>query len=84
MIVTQGGRFGGYGFYLLKGKPVFLYNFFDVQRTRWERPDALSPGKHTLEFDFKYDGLGVATHTFNDVSGIGRGAQACSRSMARR
>jgi len=73
MIVTQGGRFGGYGFYLLKGKPVFLYNFFDVQRTRWERPDALSPGKHTLEFDFKYDGLGVATHTFNDVSGIGRG-----------
>jgi len=23
MIVTQGGRFGGYGFYVLKGKPVF-------------------------------------------------------------
>jgi arylsulfatase len=35
MIVTPGGRFGGYGFYLLKGKPVFLYNFVDVQRTRW-------------------------------------------------
>ncbi len=73
MIVTQGGRFGGYGFYLLKGKPVFLYNFFDVQRTRWEGPDALSPGKHTLEFDFKYDGLGFGTLAFNDVSGIGRG-----------
>jgi len=27
MIVTQGGRFGGYGFYVLKNKPVFLYNF---------------------------------------------------------
>jgi hypothetical protein len=24
MIVTQGGRFGGYGFYVLKSKPVFL------------------------------------------------------------
>ena len=24
MIVTQGGRFGGYGFYVQKGKPVFL------------------------------------------------------------
>ncbi len=24
MILTSGGRFGGYGFYLLKGKPVFL------------------------------------------------------------
>jgi len=73
MIVTQGGRFGGYGFYLLKGKPVFLYNFFDVQRTRWEGSDALSPGKHTLEFDFKYDGLGFGTLAFNNVSGIGRG-----------
>lgn len=73
MIVTQGGRFGGYGFYLLKGKPVFLYNFFDVQRTRWEAPNALSPGKHTLEFDFKYDGLGLGTLAFNNVSGIGRG-----------
>ncbi len=73
MLVTQGGRFGGYGFYLLKSKPVFLYNFFDVQRTRWEGPDVLSPGKHTLEFDFKYDGLGVGTLAFNNVSGIGRG-----------
>lgn len=29
-------------------------------------------GRHTLEFDFKYDGLGMATLAFNDVSGIGR------------
>ncbi len=73
MIVTQGGRFGGYGFYVLNGKPVFLYNFLDFQRTRWEGSDALSPGKHTLEFDFKYDGLGFGTLAFNSVSGIGRG-----------
>ena len=73
MLVTQGGRFGGYGFYLLKGKPVFLYNFLDVQRTRWEGPNALPAGKHTLEFDFKYDGLGIGTLAFNNVSGIGRG-----------
>jgi arylsulfatase len=73
MIVTQGGRFAGYGFYLLKGKPVFLYNFFDLQRVRWEGPDALSPGRHTLEFDFRYDGLGAGTLAFNNVSGIGRG-----------
>ena len=79
MIVTQGGRFGGYGFYVLKGKPVFLYNFLDLQRTRWEGRDALSPGKHTLEFDFKYDGLGFATLAFNDVSGIGRGGTGVLR-----
>ena len=72
MIVTQGGRFGGYGFYLLKGKPVFLWNLVDLKRIRWEGADALSPGKHTLEFDFKYDGLGMGTLAFNNISGIGR------------
>jgi arylsulfatase len=58
MLVTDGGRFGGYGFYILKGKPVFVYNFVNVERFRWEAKDALSPGKHTIVFDFKYDGLG--------------------------
>jgi len=69
MIVTLGGRFGGYGLYLLKGKPVFCYNFLDMERFRWEGGlglardvlgKALAPGKHTLAFDFKYDGPGPA------------------------
>jgi len=73
MIVIQGGRFGGYGFYVLKGKPVFLWNLVDLKRVRWEAPGVLSPGKHTIEFDYKYDGLGLGTLAFNNVSGIGRG-----------
>src|SRR5262249_28775162 len=72
MILTSGGRFGGYGFYLLKGKPVFLWNLVDLKRVRWEGPEALKPGKHVVEFDFKYDGLGAATLAFNNMSGIGR------------
>jgi arylsulfatase len=72
MIATQGGRFGGYGFYVLKGKPVFLWNLVDLKRIRWEGQEALTPGKHTLEFDFKYDGLGMGTLAFNNMSGIGR------------
>ena len=66
MIVTLGGRFGGYGLYLLKGKPVFVYNLLDLKRYRWEAGvgardwlgAALKPGKHTIVFDFKYDGPG--------------------------
>jgi arylsulfatase len=58
MIATLGGRFGGYGLYLLKGKPVFLYNFLDLERFRWEGPMALTPGKHTVVFEFTYDGPG--------------------------
>jgi arylsulfatase len=59
MIVTDGGRFGGYGLYLLKGKPVFTYNLLALEKIRWEGEESLSPGKHTLEFDFKYDGPGM-------------------------
>ena len=73
MILTSGGRFSGYGFYLLKGKPVFLWNLVDLERIKWEGPEALSPGHHTVEFDFKYDGLGVGTLAFNNFSGLGRG-----------
>ncbi len=118
MVVTQGGRFAGYGLYLSEGRkrafflrlaaycliptilfglllfavakrrwvfkvlfgasglgvltflvlaftiglgsgrPVFLYNMFGIKRTRWEGRAALSPGKHTLVFDFKFDGGG--------------------------
>jgi len=72
IILTSGGRFAGYGFYLLKGKPVFLWNLIDLNRVKWEGPDALTPGKHTLEFDFKYDGLGVGTLAFNNMSGLAR------------
>jgi hypothetical protein len=73
MLITQGGRFAGYGFYLLKGKPVFLWNMVDLKRIRWEGPEVLTPGRHVLEFDFEYDGLGMATLAFNNISGIGRG-----------
>ncbi len=44
-----------------------------MKRVRWEGPDALTPGRHTVEFDFKYDGLGAGTLAFNNLSGIGRG-----------
>ena len=71
-MLTSGGRFGGYGFYLLKGKPVFLWNLVDLERLKWEGADALAPGRHTVEFDFKYDGMGAGTLAFNDFSGVGR------------
>jgi hypothetical protein len=70
MILTSGGRFAGYGFYLLQGKPVFLWNLIDLERIKWEGPEALSPGRHTVEFDFKYEGMGVGTLEYNNFSGL--------------
>jgi len=72
MLITTGGRFGGYGFYVWKNKPVFLWNLVDLKRVRWEGPN-LTPGRHVIEFDFKYDGLGMGTLMFNNFSGIARG-----------
>jgi arylsulfatase len=72
MILTSGGRFAGYGFYLLKGKPVFLWNLVDLERLKWEGAEALPPGRHTVEFDFTYEGIGPGTLAFNSFSGVGR------------
>ena len=65
MIVTEGGRFGGYGLFLSKGVEgigrghvVFLYNLLDLERTIWEGPE-LKGGKHTIVFDFKSEGAGL-------------------------
>jgi arylsulfatase A-like enzyme len=58
MIATMGGRWGGWGLYLLKGKPVFHYNMLILAQYHWEGPDVLTPGKHTIAFDYAYDGPG--------------------------
>ncbi len=72
MILTSGGRFAGYGFYLQEGKPTFLWNLIDLKRIKWQGPDALAPGMHTIEFDFNYEGLGLGTLAYNNMSGLGR------------
>lgn len=60
MLVTDGGESGGYGLYLLKSTPVFTYNLLALERFRWQAPAALTPGRHTVVFDFTYDGPGLA------------------------
>jgi arylsulfatase len=60
VVATIGGRWGGWGLYLLKGKPVFDYNMLTLAQYRWEGQDALAPGKHEIVFDYTYDGPGIA------------------------
>jgi arylsulfatase A-like enzyme len=52
VVVFAAGSLG-----LGRGKPVFLYNLLDLQRVKWEG-SPLSAGKHTIVFDFKYEGPG--------------------------
>ena len=59
VIICQGGRFGGLTFYLKDGKPAFCYNFLGLESTTIVAPTALKPGKHTLVYNFTYEGGGI-------------------------
>jgi arylsulfatase len=60
VIITQGGRFGGWGLLLMGGKPEFDYAFSNQKQHKYRvaSKEKLAPGKHTIKFDFKYDGPG--------------------------
>jgi arylsulfatase len=59
VLVAAGGIVGGYALFIKDGKPTYEYNYFTVDRYRIAGKDKLTPGKHTIRFDFKYDGGGV-------------------------
>jgi arylsulfatase len=81
MLVTDGGRFAGYGFYLLKGVPVFTWNLIQLELVKWQGKDALAPGKHTLEFEWKYAQPGLGQGGTGTLKVDGKVAD--SRPMAR-
>lgn len=58
VIATQGGRFNGWGLYLVDGRPVFHYNLVGVQRFTIGSKEKLTSGQHVILVDFKYDGGG--------------------------
>jgi arylsulfatase len=57
-VIAQGGRFGGWSLYVKDGVPAYDYNFLGLQRFSIASAKKLSPGKHTLVFDFAYEGGG--------------------------
>ena len=59
VLLTQGGRFGGWSLYLKDGKPTYTYNYLGLQRYTVAATQALPPGKATIRFEFAYDGGGL-------------------------
>jgi arylsulfatase len=60
VLVTQGGRFGGWGLLILDGKLQFDYAFSNQPQHKYRvvSNENLAAGKHTIKYDFKYDGPG--------------------------
>jgi arylsulfatase A-like enzyme len=69
VLATQGGRFSGWAFLVLEGKPEFVYAYSNQDgalyphqrndKTRIIGRETLTPGKHTIVFNFAYDGGGI-------------------------
>jgi arylsulfatase len=58
-IVCQGGRFGGLSLHLKQGRPSFTYNYLGLGSTTIAASEPLAPGRHTLVWDFAYEGGGM-------------------------
>ena len=76
VIVAQGGRFGGFSFFVNAGKPTFVYNYLGREKFTVASAQALTPGKHTVVYEFTSDGGlgkgGVGTITI-DGNKVGEG-----------
>jgi arylsulfatase len=61
ILATQAGRFAGWGLLLLDGKPMFVHALSNQEKDKYRvaSDQKLSPGKHTITFDFRYDGGGI-------------------------
>jgi arylsulfatase len=72
IIVTQGGLSAGYALMFKGGRPIFHYNMANVAHYNVAAKDALTAGKHTVVFDFKYDGGGIGKGGTGTLSADGR------------
>ncbi len=56
VIIAQAGRFGGWSLYMKDGRVHHVYNFGGLERSTVTAPAALTPGTHTVRYEFAYDG----------------------------
>ena len=58
VILTQGGKFGGWALYMDGGKPAYTYNWFGLERYTIASPVAISGDRAEIKLQFDYDGGG--------------------------
>ncbi|MBW2660066.1 MAG: arylsulfatase [Deltaproteobacteria bacterium] len=59
VILSQGGRFGGWSLYVKDNSPEFTYNFLGLERYVVSSPEKLPEGSVTVKLEFVYDGGGL-------------------------
>jgi arylsulfatase len=59
VVLSQGGRVGGFSLYFKNGRPIYHYNWLGMQRFTVAAKEAVPAGKATVRFQFDYDGGGL-------------------------
>ncbi len=59
VIIAQGGRFGGWSLYAAQGRLCYVYNYLGLHLYTVRGSTDLSPGRHVVGMEFRYDGGGV-------------------------
>ncbi len=74
VLVTQGGRFGGWGLFVMDGKPEFAYSYSQQPQHKYRvtSNEKLGPGKHAIKLDFQYDGPGYGKGGIGTLSVDGK------------
>jgi arylsulfatase A-like enzyme len=78
VILAQGGRFGGWAFWVKDGAPMYSYNFLGLEMFQVAGKESMKPGKHTVKVAFEYDGgkkrgAGGTAKLFIDSKQVGQG-----------
>jgi len=67
IILTQGGKFGGWALYMDNGKPAYTYNYFGLERFTVTSSKAITKANAEIKLVFAYDSEG---------EGLGKGGLA--------
>lgn len=59
VLVAAGGVVGGYALYIQDGRPVYTYNYFNLERYTVTGSSKLPAGPTTIRFEFTYEGNGL-------------------------
>ena len=60
VLIAQGGRFGGWAFYVKDGKAKFVYNVLGIHEFATVADTPIPAGDHQVRMEFAYDGGGLA------------------------
>jgi arylsulfatase A-like enzyme len=80
VILAQGGRTGGWAFFVTEGKLAYHYNFCGLERTTVLADAPIAAGEHQVRVEFAYAGGGIgrggAVTLFVDGAPVGTGSVA--------